>query len=65
MNPNLNSQLPPEGGRVIDHIRRYRGDPSMTPAGLLYRNELHTRPCKVVCKELYTRGGEGVGCKEG
>eukprot|EP00975_Prorocentrum_lima_P012467 2643112-Prorocentrum_lima.AAC.1 len=38
---------------------------SLVGSEMCIRDRVHTRPCKMVCKELDTRGGEGVGCKEG
>eukprot|EP00975_Prorocentrum_lima_P005726 1238592-Prorocentrum_lima.AAC.1 len=65
MNPNLNAQLPPEGSRVVDQIRRYTGHPCVAPTRFLESSKVDTRTRKLLCKELDTRGGERVGGKEG
>eukprot|EP00975_Prorocentrum_lima_P041952 8819702-Prorocentrum_lima.AAC.1 len=56
MHPDLDSQLPPERGRVVDHIRRYRGHSGMAPTGFLDGRQMDAGARQLMSKELHPMG---------
>eukprot|EP00975_Prorocentrum_lima_P036874 7760299-Prorocentrum_lima.AAC.1 len=63
--PNLDTQLPPEGGSVVDMVRRHHCYAGPPPPSLLDSSKGDARAGEEVGKELHAWGGGGVGASKG
>eukprot|EP00975_Prorocentrum_lima_P032491 6824626-Prorocentrum_lima.AAC.1 len=65
MDPNLDPQLPPEGGSVKDMVWRYHRHACPPPPGLLYSCKGDARTGELEGKELHAWGGGRVRASKG